>query len=58
MTNVSLFQDRDSSLSVPARWEDRNLRNYLTKQDVGKFVFEMEAKITSFDIYGTKMRRQ
>ncbi|CAH0729015.1 unnamed protein product, partial [Brenthis ino] len=29
-------KDRDSSLSVPARWEDRNLRNYLNKHDVEK----------------------
>ncbi|XP_047527138.1 uncharacterized protein LOC125064235 [Vanessa atalanta] len=29
-------KDRDSSLSVPARWEDRNLRNYLNKPDVEK----------------------
>lgn len=25
--------DRDSNLTVPARWEDRNLRNYLNKPD-------------------------
>ncbi|GBP45058.1 hypothetical protein EVAR_23534_1 [Eumeta japonica] len=27
-------EDRDSNLTVPARWEDRNLRNYLNKPDV------------------------
>ncbi|XP_045764723.1 uncharacterized protein LOC123866960 [Maniola jurtina] len=27
-------KDRDSNLSVPARWEDRNLRNYLNKETV------------------------
>ncbi|KAI8429256.1 hypothetical protein MSG28_007770, partial [Choristoneura fumiferana] len=26
--------DRDSNLTVPARWEDRNLRNYLTKPGI------------------------
>ncbi|KAL4703997.1 hypothetical protein ACJJTC_018037 [Scirpophaga incertulas] len=29
-------KDRDSNLSVPARWEDRNLRNYLNKLTVDK----------------------
>ncbi|XP_028171102.1 uncharacterized protein LOC114360562 [Ostrinia furnacalis] len=29
-------KDRDSNLSVPARWEDRNLRNYLNKPTVEK----------------------
>lgn len=29
---------RDSNLSVPARWEDRNLRNYLNKPDVKKAI--------------------
>ncbi|CAH0626839.1 unnamed protein product [Chrysodeixis includens] len=28
--------DRDSNLTVPARWEDRNLRKYLNKPDVDK----------------------
>lgn len=27
-------KDRDSNLSVPARWEDRNLRNYLNKPSI------------------------
>ncbi|XP_073951770.1 uncharacterized protein [Choristoneura fumiferana] len=27
-------KDRDSNLTVPARWEDRNLRNYLTKPGI------------------------
>ncbi|OWR45634.1 uncharacterized protein LOC116765597 [Danaus plexippus] len=29
-------KDRDSNLTVPARWEDRNLRNYLNKPNVDK----------------------
>ncbi|XP_026328378.1 uncharacterized protein LOC113236493 [Hyposmocoma kahamanoa] len=29
-------KDRDSNLSVPARWEDRNLRKYLNKPDVSR----------------------
>ncbi|XP_045493019.1 uncharacterized protein LOC123692325 [Colias croceus] len=29
-------KDRDSNLSVPARWEDRNLRNYLNRPAVEK----------------------
>ncbi|RVE47238.1 hypothetical protein evm_008106 [Chilo suppressalis] len=29
-------KDRDSNLSVPARWEDRNLRTYLNKPGVAK----------------------
>ncbi|XP_014358628.2 uncharacterized protein LOC106710951 [Papilio machaon] len=29
-------KDRESNLSVPARWEDRNLRTYLNKHDVEK----------------------
>ncbi|KAJ2946856.1 hypothetical protein O0L34_g16185 [Tuta absoluta] len=29
-------KDRESNLSVPARWEDRNLRKYLNKPDIEK----------------------
>ncbi|XP_004924799.1 uncharacterized protein LOC114243533 [Bombyx mandarina] len=30
-------KDRDSNLTVPARWEDKNLRNYLNKKSIKKY---------------------
>lgn len=34
----SILQDRDSNLTVPARWEDRNLRNYLNNTGIGNYL--------------------
>ena len=47
-----LFQDRDSNLTVPARWEDRNLRKYLNKPDVGTYLQTYKYHVTFTSEYG------